>query len=253
MRDRYVLNEYKIIKIPKANGKFRNIYIVNDEKKKALYSYFSYLESKLRELDKGDVCYAFVKDKNCALNAFRHIGYQHTLSMDIVDFFGSISREHVKEVLSEEIIKNCFIEGAPQQGLPTSPLIANIAFTSVDNKIIALLQTMNIDCLYTRYADDLIFSFDDLKLAPKIKIIVTRLLNSNGFRINASKTKLQSLKNGRIIINGVAIDENGIYATRKTKKKLRAAIHQYNLRSARGLLEWAACKFPKALMGITNG
>lgn len=63
------------------------MYSIFDEKiKNGLYAHLPYLEERIKELDKFHVCYAFVKDKNCALNALRHVGYQYTLSIDISDF-----------------------------------------------------------------------------------------------------------------------------------------------------------------------
>lgn len=227
----------------------QEVYSILDEKiKNGFYAHLPYLEERIKELDKFDVCYAFVKDKNCALNALRHVGYKYTLSIDISDFFSSITTVHLKGLIKDNIVEDCFIDGAPQQGLPTSPLIANIALIPCDQKIINALKTIEPDCVYTRYADDLIFSFDNIKSAIKIKIFVEQILQAKGFKINSGKTKLQNVKNGRIIINGIGVDETGIYATRKTKKKLRAAIHQFNLRSARGLNEWSKCKLPKRMV-----
>ena len=44
---------------------------------------------------------------------------------------------------------------------------------------------------------------------------------------------------------GVGVDNNGVYPSRKTLRKIRAAKDQSNYSSLSGLLEWSQCKFPK--------
>ena len=239
---------YRVARIPKSSGKYRKIYIPDDATKQFLRSHIPTLEAKLSTLDNSKVNYAFVRGKNPVLNALQHIGYNYTLSLDLVDFFDSVRAEHIEGVLDDKIIRDCFIEDAPRQGLPTSPLIASLAFIRVDDQIIAALQKLGIEFTYTRYADDLTFSFDKRRDAGKIKFVAQQTIEANGFELNHKKTRLQSVDNGRVIITGVAVDREGLYPTRKTKKKLRAAMHQGNLAAARGLGEWAKCKLPKELV-----
>lgn len=242
------IGEYKVFSLSKGTAGLRQVYSVDEESKIILKGYLPYLEDKLAVLDEYKINYAFVKGKNCALNALQHVGNRFVLSMDLSDFFDTVSSTHLSGLVAQEIIDSCLIEGAPRQGLPTSPLIANIALLPCDLNIIKTLKSMNISCVYTRYADDLIFSFDDKKNFGKIKTIVTQVVESKGFKINSRKTSMQDSKNGRVIINGIAVDSNGIHATRKTKKRLRAALHQLNFRSARGLNEWSKCKLPRELV-----
>ena len=103
---------------------------------------------------------------------------------------------------------------------------------------------MRIRAVYTRYADDLVFSFDERRHAGQIETIVRQVLAKFGFEVNERKTTLQDAKNGRIVINGLAIDSHGLHPTRRTKKKARAAAHQQNASSLFGLLEWQKCKLP---------
>jgi len=190
------------------------------------------------------VNYAFQKGKNCALNAIQHIGYRHTLSFDLKDFFNSVSPAHVLNAIPGWLIKECFVDGAPKQGLPTSPLIATIAFLHYDALLLEHLRRLRVEAVYTRYADDLVFSFDDARHAGKIRTVVRQVVERGGFKLNERKTKLQNATSGRIIVNGIAIDETGLHATRRTKKKIRAALHQKNASSAAGLIEWSKCKLP---------
>ena len=236
---------FNLFYISKKNGKFRRIFSLYKEQKAQLRELIPSLEKTLLKCDSHQVNYAFIRNRNCVENAMQHIGYKYTVSMDLENFFESVNREHVNKYLDEDIMDQCFISGAPQQGLPTSPLIANLAFLDCDNVILKSLKKYNISSVYTRYADDLIISFDNKKDIGKVIFLITNIVNSSGFKVNKKKTKIQSTDNGRKVITGVAIDNKGIYPTRRTLKKIRAAQHQNNSSSLLGLIEWSKCKLPK--------
>lgn len=236
--------QYRVARVPKGNGTYREICIPSAEAKKRLRKLLPVLDGIRESLDRYRVNYAFEKGRNCALNALQHIGYRWTLSFDLADFFDSVVPRHVSDVLPAWLVEQCFVNGAAKQGLPTSPLIATIAFLPCDSLIVEHLHRLGVQAVYTRYADDLVFSFDNPKDAGKIKMIVRQVVERRGFKLNERKTKLQDARNGRIIVNGIAIDEAGLHATRRTKKRLRAALHQQNATSATGLVEWSRCKLP---------
>ena len=236
---------FNLFYISKKNGKFRRIYSLYRKEKAQLRKLIPYLEKILLKHDVYKVNYAFIRNRNCVEHAMQHIGYKYTISMDLESFFESVNREHVSKYLNTNVMDQCFISGAPQQGLPTSPLIANLAFLDCDKAILNSLEKYNIPSVYTRYADDLVVSFDNKKDIGKIIFMITNIVNKAGFKVNKSKTKIQSIKNGRIIITGVAIDNKGVHPTRKTLKKIRAAKHSGNNKSLSGLIEWSKCSLPK--------
>lgn len=239
---------YRVVQIPKRAGAFRHIYIASPEDSLRLCGLLPELEELLASADSCCVNYAFERGKNCALNAFQHLGRRYTLSMDLEDFFDSVTPGHVADLVPQSIIQQCFIDGNPKQGLPTSPLIATIAFLPCDKLIVQMLKKLGVEATYTRYADDLIFSFDDSASNGKILTIVRQVLDRYGFRLNRRKTKLQDAKNGRRVVTGIALDETGLQSTRQTKRKMRAAAHQDKADSLRGLTEWSKCKLPGAVM-----
>ncbi len=233
---------YKIIKIPKSHKRYRTIYVPSTADKEKLRNLLPLLEMILADIDKTDISYAFQKNKNCAQAASQHIGYSYTLSLDLKDFFCSVTTKHLEEFVPNYILDQCLIDGAPQQGLPTSPILANIAFAKCDNEILYALNQLDVDICYTRYADDLTFSFNERRLAGRIKVMIFKIVSQHGFTINSFKTRLQRISNGRIIIHGIGVDHHGLHPTRKIKKKMRAAKHQENINSYNGLSEWSKCK-----------
>jgi len=238
----------KKLAIPKGNGKIRKVVSVDTESKNKLRELLPELEKIVETLDTENLIFGFRYGKNPVLNAFQHIGFKYSLSMDLENFFDYVRPEHVQSIVSKKIIDYCFIDDRAPQGLPTSPAIANLALIQSDKAIFREINKISSDIVYTRYADDLTISFNDYRILPKISFLVNQIVSKNGFKINENKTKFQSLGNGRIIVTGIGVDRHGLHPTRKTLKKLRAAQHQGNILSKKGLFEWAECKLPKKIV-----
>ena len=241
---------YRVRRVPKGHGRFRRIYIAEG----ALSTYLARLLPTLKhiqdQIDVPGVSFAFTQNRNCAQMALRHVGRQYTLSLDLKDFFDSITKNHILEILESldfpmDLVKYCFVEDRLPQGFRTSPLLSNIAFSTLDRAILSALEEIAVDATYTRYADDLVISFDNWQDLNVIKRSVRGIVESAGFQINDRKTRLQSQANGRIVICGIAVDSLGLHPTRKTMKRLRAALHQGKVDSVAGLHEWSKCKLPR--------
>ncbi|MEN8147762.1 MAG: reverse transcriptase domain-containing protein [Campylobacterota bacterium] len=238
--------QYKIIKLPKGDGKFRTLYAPSKAYKEKLASFLLDLQQKIHDADSDYTIHGFMRGRGPVSNAHKHVGYAYTLSLDLKDFFDSVKAEMVKEYLSEEELELCFIDGIARQGLPTSPLIANLAFLKLDAKIKDAIAEEGVYAVYTRYADDLIFSFNHIEFAKTLETLVEKIISDGGFLLNRKKTKLQSAERGRRMITGIGVDERGIYPSRKLKRRIRAAVHQKNRENAFGLLSWAECREPRA-------
>lgn len=244
-------SNYRIVQIPKGRGRFRTIYIANKDYAALLKSHLLALSEIHDSLDNLDVSYGFRKGRNCALMALQHIGRQYVLRMDLKDFFESVSSDHLSGLVGANYLADCLVDGHLCQGFSTSPVLANIAFSRCDRAIVQALHGLKLDAVYTRYADDLVFGFDDRSHAGKIKTIVRQVVNASGFVVNEKKTCLQSISNGRLIIGGIGVDFDGLHASRKTRKKIRAAYHQGNVHSVTALEAWASCSLPKAVVGLS--
>ncbi len=238
--------QYKIIKLSKSGGKFRTVYAPSKDYKEKLTSFLLDLQQKIHDADTDKIVHGFLRGRGPVTNALKHVGHTYTLSLDLEDFFDSVKAEMVEGYLSEEQRALCFIDGIARQGLPTSPLIANLAFLKVDRKIKEALAEIGAYVVYTRYADDLIFSFNAKELAASIEASVEKIVRESGFVLNSGKTSLQSSKGGRRMITGIAVGERHIYPSRKLKRQIRAALHQQNREQAYGLLSWAECREPQA-------
>ena len=232
--------------IPKKGGKVRKIVSPDDDLKE-------YLRSKLKGLFKYYRQYAkmfgvledihgFVPGKNCKSAASLHIDYPLTIMMDISAFFDSVTRSHIpsSSLVTDEMFHK---EGYAAQGLPTSPMLANISIVPIISRIkYRFLKEFGWSTYsLTVYADDLQISLtsenvDDISKAIEI---VTQEFNKKSFRINKSKTRVRRASNGYRRILGINVGLEGLKATRSTRRKMRAAKHQDKMQSYGGHLSWS--------------
>lgn len=256
----------RVVKIPKGGGKFRTIYVANAEEKKKCYAWMPHLEMALDSLPPRvlNCIHGFRRRRSAVSNAKVHCGYAHTVSFDIASFFDSITEKQVREATAEMIyraastngaasvegmsLSDILVDGAPRQGLPTSPIIANLVGAKFDEHIIHWLDLMDSKAVYTRYADDMTISSDSMEVIERALVKVPFMLKEGfGFTVAAHKTKVQHAAAGRRIITGVAVDTD-VHPTRRVKRKLRAARHQQHGPQATGLAEWCKTRLPKEYM-----
>jgi RNA-directed DNA polymerase len=249
----------RIFKIKKRSGSYRTIYSPSTEENIALKKCLPVLMGIAREANQYGVQHGFHYNRSSVTNAKQHCGWRFTLSFDLADFFDSVTPDKLTDTKLGKIedYTFCFPDGAARQGLCTSPALANIAAAPMDKEILEFVcnvinpnrvfeSTRDIkrDCVYTRYADDMTFSFDSVLWFTRLKEAIPRIAEKYGFRINPKKTVMQSAAAGRRMITGVAVDKD-LHIPRATKRRLRAAIHQHNTAEARGLKEWCKLRMPK--------
>jgi hypothetical protein len=231
----------QVLRIPKGNGKYRTVYAPEKEEKEHLQSLIPALVKIAKVRCHPQVVHGFMPGRSPLTNALPHVGFTYTLNMDLKDFFDTVLISHVMDLIPPELLADVMRYGAARQGLPTSPVVANIAAAAMDWEFLVELPD---GVVYTRYADDLSFSFDDQRHIGTIKSLATVLINKHKFAVNPKKTHVQWAGAGRRIITGVAVDEHRAYPTRAVRRRLRAARHQKNPGSRAGLTEWCKMKLP---------
>jgi RNA-directed DNA polymerase len=127
-----------------------------------------------------DCVQGFVFKKNIKTNAFVHLAKKQILTVDIKDFFETITQNQIIESLtklginiqvSEWISNIACVNGYLVQGFSTSPIIANIVAVEMDLEI---LKNIDETIDYTRYADDLYFSSDLTQLNMVLKLTIQK-------------------------------------------------------------------------------
>lgn len=249
----------KIVQIKKKSGGTRTIYVQSPVEKHRYRAIGAALDRLLDQQPEAACLHGFRAGRSPVTNALAHVGFRFTLSMDLADFFDTVTPSLIRAAgcwSSDNPSWNAYPEaackdGAARQGLSSSPAAANLAGTTLDRKIMhALAKDTNLDepppGIYTRYADDLHISSDSLNLLKVMRLVIPEYARQCGFAVNEKKTRIQCQDFGNRIICGVAVGKDGISAPRSTRRKLRAAQHQHpGTNKTRGLAEWCKLTPPK--------
>lgn len=188
--------------------------------------------------------FGFIKNRNTIKNAERHLDKRYIFNLDLQDYFPSISRKRIYYLLrkdpflfNDEVAKIfskliCFGDQLPQ-GSPCSPIISNMISYRMDGQLTKLAKKYN--ATYTRYVDDISFSFTNrFKALPKAIIThnegelstgneLNQIIESNGFTINQGKVRLGK-KSNRMEVTGITVNEK-LNVPRRYIKKIRTLFH----------------------------
>lgn len=209
------------------------------------------LENMLYKIKCSPYCYGFApaerkdskgdngqesqkKDKSSpqAEAAERHRYNLFLLKMDIKDFYPSILRPKVfylfrdigyNKDISNLLTNICTWKGRLPQGAPTSAYLANLICRRMDRRIAGYCNKRNI--VYTRYADDLIFSSDDREMLLKAHYAVRSIVESEGFKLNDEKTSFAGTGKRKEVL-GIIINDKRVKASKEMKRMVRSMIHQ---------------------------
>lgn len=234
-------NLYTTFTIPKKNGGLReinapygNLKIIQTKLSKALVEYQDNvrLENKMN----ANFSHAFEKNKSFITNAKNHRNKRYVLNIDLEDFFGSFHFGRVRgyfmknkyfelsKEVSTVIAQIACYNGKLPQGSPSSPIITNMICEILDYKIYQISKKFKLN--YTRYADDLTFSTNDIHFITKYDDFYNELSNiiiHSGFKINEQKKRLQ-FNDSRQEVTGLIVNKK-VNVQRNYYKETRAMAH----------------------------
>lgn len=246
---------YESFEIPKKNG-MREIHtpVKNSEGMKLIRVQKNLYQNFLCKLPIATPAHGFVKGKNYQTFLEPHLGNFFFMRLDIENFFPSFSLELLDTVLQEHIENNlarfdviqlCTLHDKLPQGICTSPVLSNVLFRRVDQRILKYCQTIeegrrqNYDSeleqgermviCYTRYADDLLFSSNCFDFEENLNFLrmIRRILKENGFLINKQKTVMGREK---VVLNGYVLD-NKLHLSRKKLQNIRRILYFFRDKS----------------------
>lgn len=277
---------YKVFPIKKKNStEKRWISVPNStlmKVQKFINKYILYSDFSLHQVN--TCCTAYIPTRGQVYNAYRHLGCDDLLKIDIKNFFDSISERQVYKVFKEfgysnymsfvfsrlctrildrykihskrllrdkrwytlnkvyknnpenyipisnrgnqfrlglELLESKISLGSLPQGAPTSPMLANLVAKDIDNKLIEIADRNHL--IFTRYADDLVFS-GGIANPKEVISEVYRILSNHGFKPNFNKTKFIR-KGHRKIITGVCMNDRIIRVPRSYKNTIRQELY----------------------------
>jgi hypothetical protein len=245
-RDKERVSHYVSFAIPKRSGGERIIMAPKRELKALLRRLNGLLVNKL---PLSDQAHGFRPGRSIATNARPHVGRAVVVRLDLQDFFPSLHMGRVRGLLvalgysypvatclavlmteSErqpvQVGSETFlVPVGPRyavQGAPTSPGLANAIALTLDHRLRGLARKHGF--AYTRYADDLSFSGNDIATAQRLVKWAESIVRSEGFRLNRAKTCVMT-QAGAQRVAGVTVNQE-LGWSRRQRRELRAALHQ---------------------------
>jgi len=239
-------NQYIRFRIPKRNRKGYRIIMAPESKLLYLQKWIN--KNILQQIPVLDCCTAFVPNSSLATNGYIHRSSSIILKADLLKFFDTISERRVYgffkylgyhpnvaydlatlttvcpteefwNSLTEDELKKIgnkikIAEAVLPQGAPTSPQLANCLANSLDIRLLKLASKLN--CRYSRYADDLVFSIGKNGGRLPALGLVKKIIENEGFFLNEEKTSY--LKKGmKQYVTGLTVT-HGFHVSKKFRQ-----------------------------------
>lgn len=242
---------YRQFFIKKKNGRNRRICAPSPELLEFQRSQLPMLEQrfavKLQLLGQAGrhIFHGFLKNRNIVTCAEKHIGFDHTICLDISNCFDSISSRMLNFNLDSRFFHQ---DGSLAQGFASSPILANIYLITPVCILLAKIRQIAPEAVVTVYADDLHISLNNASYQKLNLIIKLAIIGFAKYHltINPRKTRIRHAKFGNRRILGIMVDDT-LKPSRKLKKKIRAASFQHNGPSLGGLVTCSRMLKPRAL------
>lgn len=178
-----------------------------------------------------DNVYGFVPGRSHLQAASRHLDCEWVVSVDIENFFPSVSRWKVDSALEELGYQDAFSKSAIvdltclgmglTQGAPSSPVLSNIVLRGLDERLSSYANVNEL--VYTRYADDVVVSGRSGSPHDAVKE-ASNALKSDGWKIADAKTTIHQ-KPRRLKVHGLLVHGSRIRLTKGYRNRIRAYKH----------------------------
>ena len=220
---------YKGFTIKKRDGTDRTIFEPRERLKIIQLKVLAFLRERSTPLKPA--VHGFVAKRSILTTALVHCSPKshHVFNIDLEDFFPSITFYRVRGVLLHHPFKFshevatiiahiCTLDKMLPQGAPTSPFLSNLVCRTLDRDLTELARRGL--ARYSRYADDITFSFrmrktaklpgaicsvdddGDLAIGTELHDII---VNKHHFKINSAKTRLSD-RTRRMEVTGLTIN-----------------------------------------------
>ncbi len=231
---RALVPRYRSFSIRKRSGLQRVIDEPEGELKRVQRLILRRLLGRLRA---HPAAHGFERGRSIVTAALPHARRAVVLRLDVQDFFLSTKAERIQSYFrrvgwgaeaSGLLARLCTHRGGLPQGAPTSPRLSNLVNFRLDARLAALARAHGAS--YTRYADDMTFSFDADEHETLVAVIQTtkKVLREEGYRLHTER-KLRVLRpHMRQTVAGLVVNQR-VRLPRTTRRWLRAVEHRASL------------------------
>ncbi len=210
------------------------------------------LKHILSKVPPHTAAHGFVNGRSTVSNATPHVGAELVVKFDLKDFFPTVHYFRVMGLfasigypvgncmfgtddesnqIAPVLARLCCYTPNPKlwgsatlpQGAPTSPAVSNLVCRRLDARLAGLAEANT--GTYTRYADDLTFSFksaEGLKLG-RFRWWVDQVCQQEGFTVNQRKFRVIRASQ-RQVVTGIVVND-GVRVPRELRRELRAIVH----------------------------
>lgn len=222
---------YREFEIPKRSGGKRRILAPEPDLKRVQRRI---LQRALKRFPCHPAVEGFEEGHSIVTHARRHVGRAVVVHMDIRDFFGSTRAKRVRKFFRKTgwcreaarlLEKLCTYKGRLPQGAPTSPKLSNLVNYMLDARLTGLARRFG--GVYSRYADDLTFSFDadDAKMICDVVQLAGHIASEEGYGVHRRKKLHVWRRHNRQVVTGLVVNER-VNLPRKRRRWLRAVEHR---------------------------
>jgi RNA-directed DNA polymerase len=224
---------YYEFRIPKRSRGERCIQAPNEQLKRVQRRIYRRL---LRKLKSHPCAIGFEPGQSIVDNAEPHRGAAVLLKLDVVDFFPSILDTEVWQSFRlrgwsrdacDLLTRLCTYNGVLPQGASTSPKLSNLVNRGLDRALDNIADSFCAN--YTRYADDLTFSFarDEPHQVTDLLYNVRGVLGRMGYEVHHRRKLSVRRPHQRQQVTGLVINgEARPRLPRATRRWLRAVRHR---------------------------
>lgn len=280
------LQHYRLCRIPKSHG----VRLLEIPKPRLREIQRHLLRHVVSGIQPHPAAHGFRPGHSALTFAAPHAGHRTVLRIDLADFFAHVGRARVRAVFRSvgypdavaDVLADLSTTATPwhalpgietrhasvlrrrhlPQGAPTSPALSNLALRTVDRRITGLAA--RYDLTYTRYADDIALSGDDVPVATTLQV-VRRIVTEEGFVVRPDKVRVMP-DHQRQRLAGLVVNA-GSQVSRREYDALRALLHNAARTGAaaqnrgaaedfrahvRGRIHWAATGNPRRLRVLTD-
>ncbi|GAC1469690.1 MAG: hypothetical protein NVSMB9_13780 [Isosphaeraceae bacterium] len=174
------------------------------------------LDNDLSRLPIHSCATAYYPGASTVLNARPHSRSRVIATVDLRDFFESTRAARVRRFFRGQgwrddslniLMRLCVFRDGLPQGAPTSPCLSNLVNVQLDESLQALARTGG--GAYTRYGDDLTFSWSSDRMPRGFSGAVEEMLGAEGYEIQPRKGWRVSLVRDRPVVTGLVILGDG--------------------------------------------
>lgn len=204
---------YRPFSIPKANGGERRLLAPSPRLKRLQRRL---LQAYLTKLPPHPCATAFHPGGSTVQHVRPHADGRLIACVDLRDFFESTSAARVRRFWLSEgwhegdlriLMALTTFQGRLPQGAPSSPALSNLVNRRLDERLDRLARLS--EAVYTRYGDDLTFSWREGTMPGSFTKKVEELLSHEGYRVQPAKGWRVEPTRGRPVVAGIVLAGDG--------------------------------------------